>query len=178
MFLCSLAIRSLEDDVPVVLRVFLKKYGVLPSYVVFLHIRQISRPYAKQQSRYEVIKIGHDIDSVIATYGYLEQPSVRDALRELQMSQAIKIAAERWIVEVGEEDVIAGEGLSPLQHLRLWSFRWILRIATPAHKYLGLVYDAAISKEIIPVVFTSHDAKVALPELEIESSSLSSAVIS
>lgn len=178
VFLCSRAIRSPEDYVPVVLRVFLKKYGVLPSYVVFLHIRQISRPYAKQKSRYEVINIGHDIDSVIATYGYLEQPSVRDALRELQISQAIKIAAERWIVEVGEEDVIAGEGLSPLQHLRLWSFRWILRIATPAHKYLGLVYDAAISKEIIPVVFTSHDAKVALPELEIESSSLSSAAIS
>ena len=177
VFLCSRPIRSTDDYVPVVLRVFLKKYGVLPSYVVFLHIRQISRPYAKQKSRYEVINIGHDIDSVVATYGYLEQPSVREALRELQMSHAIKIAAERWIVEVGEEDVIAGEGLSPLEHLRLWSFRWILRISTPAHKYLGLVYDAAISKEIIPVVFTSDDAKVDLPELEIDSSSLSSPAI-
>ncbi len=177
VFLCSRAIRSTEDYVPVVLRVFLKKYGVLPSYVVFLHVRQISRPYAKLKSRYEVIPIGHDIDSVVATYGYLEQPSVRDALRELRSAQAIKIAAERWIVEVGEEDVIAGEGLRPLQQLRLWIFRWILRISTPAHKYLGLVYDAAISKEIIPVVFTSNDAKVALPELEIESTSSSSTVI-
>ncbi|MES2792494.1 MAG: KUP/HAK/KT family potassium transporter, partial [Planctomycetota bacterium] len=173
VFLCSRAIRSSEDYVPIVLRVFLKKYGVLPSYVVFLHIRQISRPYAKLKSRYEVIPIGHDIDSVIATYGYLEQPSVREALRELQSAQAIKIAAERWIVEVGEEDVIAGEGLGPLERFRIWLFRWILRISTPAHKYLGLVYDAAISKEIIPVVFTSHDAKVTLPELEIDSPSAS-----
>ena len=177
VFLCSRAIRSTEDYVPVVLRVFLKKYGVLPSHVVFLHVRQVSRPYAKLKSRYEVIPIGHDIDSIVATYGYLEQPSVREALRELQAAQAITIAADRWIVEVGEEDVIAGKGLRPLQHLRLWLFRWILRISTPAHKYLGLVYDAAISKEIIPVVFTTSGAKVALPELEIESTSLSSTMI-
>lgn len=177
VFLCSRPIKSSDDYVPVVLRVFLKKYGVLPSYVVFLHVKQISRPYAKMQSRYEVIHIGHDIDSVVATYGYLEQPSVRDALRELQAAHAISIQADRWIIEVGEEDVITGQGLRPLQQLRIWLFRWILRISTPAHKYLGLVYDAAISKEIIPVVFTTNDAKVTLPELEIESTSQSSTSI-
>lgn len=168
VFLCSRPIRTSEDYVPVVLRVFLKKYGVLPSYVVFLHIRQISRPYAKLESRYEVIHLGHDIDSVVATYGYLEQPSVREALHELQSAQKIRIEADRWIVEVGEEDVIAEPGVRPLHHFRIWFFRWILRISTPAHKYLGLVYDAAISKEIIPVVFTNDDAKIALPELEIQ----------
>jgi KUP system potassium uptake protein len=177
VFLCSRPIKSAEDYVPVVLRVFLKKYGVLPSYVVFLHVRQTSQPYAKLQSRYEVIHIGHDIDSVIATYGYLEQPSVREALRDLQKAKAIRIEAERWIVEVGEEDVITGQGLNILQHLRIWLFRWILRISTPAHKYLGLVYDAAISKEIIPVVFTSDDARVRLPELEIDSPDSSSTCI-
>jgi len=168
VFLCSRPIRCADDYVPVVLRVFLKKYGVLPSYIVFLHVKQISQPYAKMQSRYEVIHLGHDIDSVVATFGYLEQPSVRETLRELQSAQQIRIEADRWIVEVGEEDVIAGEGLGPLQRLRIWIFRWILRISTPAHKYLGLVYDAAISKEIVPVVFTNTDAKVTLPELEIE----------
>ena len=169
VFLCSRPIRSTEDYVPVVLRVFLKKYGVLPSYVVFLHVQQISRPYANLKSRYEVIPIGHNIISAIATYGYLEQPSVRDALRDLKSAHAIEIAADRWIVEVGEEDVIAGSDLPLEQHLRLSLFRALLRIATPAHKYLGLVYGAAVSKEIIPVVFSSDAAKVALPELEIDS---------
>ncbi|WP_397570011.1 KUP/HAK/KT family potassium transporter [Schlesneria sp. T3-172] len=169
VFLCSRPIRGIDDYVPIVLRVFLKKYGVLPSYIVFLHVRQISQPYAKvTPSRYEVFHLGHDIDSVVATFGYLEQPSVRETLRELQSAKQIRIAADRWIIEVGEEDVIAGQDLGLLQQLRLWLFRWILRISTPAHKYLGLVYDAAISKEIIPVVFNRDDAKVALPELEIE----------
>lgn len=169
VFLCSRPIRSTEDYVPVVLRVFLKKYGVLPSYVVFLHIQQMSRPYANLKSRYEVIPIGHNIISAIATYGYLEQPSVRDALRDLKMAHSIEIVADRWIVEVGEEDVIAGSDLPLEQHLRLTLFRTLLRISTPAHKYLGLVYDAAVSKEIIPVVFSKDGAKVALPELEIDS---------
>lgn len=168
VFLCSQPIRTAEDYVPVVLRVFLKKYGVLPSHVVFLHVRQLSQPYIGSEARYEVISLGHDIDSVIATYGYLERPNARGALRDLQGTHSITISADRWIVEVGEEDVIADENLGLLQRSRLWLFRWILRIAAPAHKYLGLVYDAAISKEVVPIVFTRYGAKVALPELEVE----------
>ena len=63
--------------------------------------------------------------------------------------------------------MISGPDLRPLQHLRLWLFRWTLRIATPAHKYLGLVYDAAVSKEVIPVVFSRRGTRIALPELEL-----------
>ena len=168
VFLCSRPIRSSEDYVPVVLRVFLKKYGVLPSHIVFLHVNQVSQPYYSARARYEVIRLGHDIDSIVATYGYLEQPDVRGALRDLQAAHKIEIAADRWIVEVGEEDVIFDKELSLLQRLRVAIFRWTLRLSTPAHKYLGLIYDAALSKEIIPVVFGPNEAKVNLPELEIE----------
>ncbi len=171
VFLCSRAIRSQDDYVPVVLRVFLKKYGVLPSHIVFMHVNQISQPYYSNRLRYEVIPLGHDIDSVVATYGYLEQPDVRGALRDLQRANKVAIAADRWIVEVGEEDVIMDKRLSLLQKLRIQIFRWTLRLSTPAHKYLGLVYDAALSKEVIPVVFGPTEAKVDLPELEIEARS-------
>ena len=51
--------------------------------------------------------------------------------------------------------------------LRVELFKWVLRLSTPAHKYFGLTYDAAISKELIPVIFSREGAKVALPELEI-----------
>lgn len=168
VFLCSRPIRSKEDYVPVAMRVFLKKYGVLPSHIVFLHVNQTSQPYYPSRGRYEVIGLGHDIDSVVANYGYLEQPDVRGALHDLQRAKKIDIAAERWIIEVGEEDVIIDRQLSLLRRLRLLIFQWTLRLSTPAHKYLGLVYDAAISKEIIPVVFGPTEAKVNLPELEIE----------
>ncbi len=100
-------------------------------------------------------------------YGYMEQPDVRKTLRDLKRQGLLKIAADRWIVEVGEEEIILDKSLGAFQRLRAIYFVWILRLSTPAHKYLGLVYDAAISKEIIPVVIDGAGAKIALPELEL-----------
>jgi KUP system potassium uptake protein len=167
VFLCSRPIRSLDDYVPVSLRIFLKKYGVLPSHVTLFYVNQVSIPEIATTDRYEVVNIGHDIDSVIVTYGYMEQPDIRGALRELHRQGRIHIAAERWIIEVGEEEIITHRKLPWWRALRVELFKWVLRLSTPAHKYFGLTFDAAVSKEIIPVVFGRKGAKVSLPELEI-----------
>jgi KUP system potassium uptake protein len=167
VFLCSRSIRSVDDYVPVTLRIFLKKYGVLPSHVTLLHVNQIPVAEADKASRYEVIRLGNDIDSVIVTYGYMEQPDIRRALRELRQQGQLTIAAERWIIEVGEEEIILDKSLSFWQTLQVDLFKWTLRLSTPAHKYFGLSRDAAISKEIIPVIFARTGTKVSLPELEI-----------
>ena len=167
VFLCSRPIRSLDDYVPVSLRIFLKKYGVLPSHVTLFYVNQVAVAEADARNRYEVINIGHDIDSVIVTYGYMEQPDIRGALRELHRQGRIHIAAERWIIEVGEEEIILEPGLSWWAAIKVELFKWVLRLSTPAHKYFGLTFDAAVSKEIIPVVFGRRVAKVNLPELEI-----------
>ncbi len=167
VFLCSRPIRTADDYVPVVLRVFLKKYGVLPSNIVFMHVNQTSTAYIHRRERFEVVNLGHGIDSVTVRYGYMEQPDIRNALRELQRRGRINIAGDRWIIEVGEEDVITDTKVSWFNKLRIELFRWILRLSTPAHKYLGMVYDAAVSKEVIPVVFGPQGTRIALPELEL-----------
>jgi KUP system potassium uptake protein len=167
VFLCSRPIRSTEDYVPVVLRIFLKKYGVLPAQVVLMHVHQATVATIPISDRYSTVKLGPDIHSITASYGYMEQPDVRNDLKELQRREMLPISAERWIIEVGEEDIIASPDLPLLKRLGVIAFSWILRLSTPAHKYLGLVYDAAVSKEVIPVVFSRHEIKVALPELEL-----------
>jgi KUP system potassium uptake protein len=167
VFLCSRPIRSTEDYVPVVLRIFLKKYGVLPAQVVLMHVNQSSVASIPADQRYNVIKLGNDIHSVIVNYGYMDQPEIRFDLKELQRLGMLPIAAERWIIEVGEEEIIADQNLPFLQRLGVITFSWILRLTTPAHKYLGLVYDAAVSKEVIPVIFSRDKIRVALPELEL-----------
>ena len=167
MFLCSRPIASTEDYVPVVLRVFLKKYGVLPSQIVLMHVDQISTASINPKLRYSVRKLGNDIHSVVVKYGYMEQPDVRKSLRELQRQKLLPVAAERWIIEVGEEDIIIEADLPWFKKLAVITFSWILRMSTPAHKYLGLVYDAAVSKEVVPVVFAAGGVKVSLPELEL-----------
>ena len=97
----------------------------------------------------------------------MEQPDIRGALRELQAKGEIDIPSERWIIESGEEEIIIGDDIPTLRRLRIILFRLILRLSTPAYKFLGLGYDAGVSKEIIPVVFSGEGVKVTLPELEI-----------
>lgn len=167
VFLCSRPIESTNDFVPVVLRIFLKKYGVLPSHVVLMHVYQSNVAVISNRDRYCVKRLGTDIDAVVLKYGYMEQPDIRKALKEMQKQGMIHIAAERWIIEVGEEDIILDPSLSWFGKLRVVLFSWVLKLSTPAHKYLGLVYDAAVSKEVVPVVFSNVGAKVALPELEL-----------
>ena len=169
VFLCSQPIRTLEDYTPVTLRVFLKKYGVLPSHVTLFHINQISSSTYDNANRYEVIKLGNDIYAVNVTYGYMEQTDIRGALKDLQRRGKINIAAERWIVEVGEEEIISQPDLPMLQAIRIELLRWVLRLSAPAHKYYGLTYDAGVSKELIPIVFGRNGVRIRLPELEVTS---------
>lgn len=167
VFLCSRPIRGLDDYLPVSLRVFLKKFGVLPAHVTLFHVNQISVAETDHANRYEVVDLGRDIVGVTATYGYMEAPDIRGALRELGRQGRIHIPSERWIIEVGEEEVLVEPNLPWLLQLRIGLFRWVLRLSTPAHKYFGLGHDAGVSKELIPIVFTAEGAKVVLPELEL-----------
>ena len=168
VFLCSRPIRNHDEYVPVAMRVFLKKFGVLPAHITLFHVRQLTVAEAKKRrSRFEVVDLARNIVSVTATYGYMEQPDIRGALMELQKKGEINIPSDRWIIEVGEEEIITADDLPRLQWLRIHFFRFILRMSTPAHKFLGLGYDAGVAKELIPVVFSREGVKVALPELEI-----------
>lgn len=167
VFLCSRPIRSLDDYVPVTLRIFLKKFGVLPSHITLFHVNQITVAEADAARRFEVIDLGRNIVSVTATYGYMEQADVRGALQELQRGGEVNIPSERWIIVVGEEEIIVDKNLPRLAWLRIELFRWVLRLSTPAHNYLGLSYDAALSKELVPVVFSQQGVRVVLPELEV-----------
>ncbi len=167
VFLCSRPVESKEAYVPVVLRIFLKKYGVLPSQVVLMHVNQMNIANINEDDRFVVTKLGNDIHSVVVNYGYMEQPDVRNVLKVLQRQKLLPIASERWIIEVGEEEIIVDRNLGFFKKIAVITFSWILRLSTPAHKYLGLVYDAAVSKEIVPVVFSPSGVKVALPELEL-----------
>lgn len=167
VFLCSQPVRTLDDYTPVTMRVFLKKYGVLPSHVTLFHINQISNSTYDDANRYEVIKLGNDIYSVNVTYGYMEQPDIRGALKDLQRQGKIEIAADRWIIEVGEEEIITQPDLTFFQAVRVELLRFVLRLSAPAHKFYGLTYDAGVSKELIPIVFGKNGVRIRLPELEI-----------
>ncbi len=167
VFLCSQPVRSVDDYIPLTLRIFLKKYGVLPAHVTLFHIRHGSTATYGERDRYEVIRLGTDIYAVNVIYGYMEQPNIRGVLQDLCSQGKLNISAERWIVEVGEEVIIVKPGLVWWQRLRANLFHAVLRLSVPAHKFYGLAYDAGVSKELIPIVFDEQGVRIHLPELEV-----------
>jgi KUP system potassium uptake protein len=167
VFLCSRPLRSLDEYVPISLRIFLKKFGVLPAHVTLFHVHQTSVAETDGERRAEVRNLGHNIVSISMTYGYMEQPDIRGALRDLQARGEIDIPSERWVIVIGEDEIIIRDDLHFLKWIRVALFRFMLRHSTPAHRFFGLDYDAGVSKEIIPVVFSREGVKIALPELEI-----------
>src|SRR5262249_9104004 len=167
VFLCSRPLRSLDEYVPVTLRIFLKKFGVLPAHITFFHVNQVPVAETEGDRRLELVDLGRNIVSISMTYGYMEQPDIRGALRELQAQGKIAIPSDRWIIVIGEEEIIMGDDLHWLRWLRVALFRFVLHLSTPAHKFFGLDYDAGVTKEVIPVVFSRAGGKIALPELEI-----------
>jgi KUP system potassium uptake protein len=167
VFLCSRPLRSLDEYLPISLRIFLKKFGVLPAHVTLFHIHQTSVAETDRDRRAEVRNLGRNIVSISMTYGYMEQPDIRGALRELQARGEIDIPSERWIIVIGEDEIIIHDNLPFLGWIRVALFRFLLRHSTPAHRFFGLDYDAGVSKEIIPVVFSREGVKIVLPELEI-----------
>ncbi len=104
---------------------------------------------------------------MVVNYGYMEQPEIRHDLKELQRLGLLPIAADRWIIEVGEEDIIADRDLPMLKRLGVIVFSWILRLSTPAQNTWVWCTDAAVSKEVIPVIFSRDKISVTLPELEL-----------
>ena len=54
--------------------------------------------------------------------GYMEQPDVRNDLKELQRRGMLQVSADRWMIEVGEEDIIASADLPLLTRLRVIAF--------------------------------------------------------
>ncbi len=73
VFLCSRAIRGPDEHLPVTLRIFLKKFGVLPAHVTLFHVKQVSVAEAEGGQNFEVINLGRNIVSVSGTYGYMER---------------------------------------------------------------------------------------------------------
>ncbi len=167
VFLCSRPILGPDDYLPVTMRIFLKKYGVLPAHITFFHVQQVEYAEAQGGANLQVVNLGRNIVAVSGTYGYMERPDIRGGLLELRIHGELDIPSDRWIIVIGEEEIIIGDDVSPIARVRLILFRWILRLSTPAHRFFGLSFDAGISKELIPVVFTRDDVSVSLPELEI-----------
>ncbi|MBI4129072.1 KUP/HAK/KT family potassium transporter [Candidatus Peregrinibacteria bacterium] len=167
VFLTSRSIRRTSDGVPSALRAFIKRYGALPSRILFLRVHiDADRPRVRSEERFDVRHFGREVRTVIARYGYREVQDihVRRILLFLYEMGRIPVPADEWEFEISEEEIIAGADLLWHQRWRLRLFRLLRTISTPAHHFFGLFGDPGVSHTLIPVRFSRRSAEVCMPD--------------
>jgi KUP system potassium uptake protein len=172
VFLVSEPVRAASDAAPVLLLKFVDRYGALPKHVTLFTVVPVAEVPRYEGDRFEVSPLGGDVVSVRMRVGYMEQPDVRAALRDLKRRGAIRIHAIRWTIVSGVEEIVADRTLAwwswltrpreALWLLRLRSFRQLMGSSAQIHRWFGLGSDTGVSKEVVPVRASPHGMTVAL----------------
>jgi KUP system potassium uptake protein len=163
VLLTSHPVNELKDGIPATLRVYLKRSGVIPKYLIILKIHQERIPFVVED-RYKVINFGNGITSVQIRFGFMEDPDIKKALRDLWARGIIRKRIRRCSIEIGEEEIIVRDDASFISKFLTRTYRYFLHISTPAHKYFGLSEASGLDKIIVPLVVDKEGVRVDIPE--------------
>jgi KUP system potassium uptake protein len=168
VFLVSKPVKSLDEPVPVKLRVYLKRKGAIPKDVVLLNIEQERVPVLKEH--YEVIDLGQNVISVTARFGFMENPDASRVLRELYQQGVFEARFHQCTIEVSEDEFIVDEDVPFFQRLVAKFFKILLFWSVPRFRYFGFGASASagLSKTAVPVRFGRKGVRVEPPEFPLD----------
>jgi KUP system potassium uptake protein len=167
VYMSSRPVAGLEDACPVGLRIYLKRNGALPKHVILLNVMQTAHPFVKDSNRFEVVNLGANVVAVNARWGYMQAPDVPGLLLELKSKGLIKINANHWTVQVGEEEIILDPKLSMFKRTVLKYFQIITHFTTPADRYFGMREFAGRAKTVVPILVEPHGARIIVADEEL-----------
>lgn len=165
VFMTSRPVEGPDSNVPTTLRVHIKRTGVLPKNIVILTVVQEKSPFVKKDDRYRIINFGHNMVSVQARFGFMEEPNAKKVIRELREQDVIRGEPHRCSIETGEEDLFIKESSSFKDRIFVALYELLLRFSSPAHHYFGLRDAPGLARTIIPISISRGSVKVEIPEL-------------
>ena len=125
-----------RDGTPPALLHSLKHYKVLHEKTVFLSIETQEVPHVDEAERVEVTELGHGFYRIVASYGFMEEPNVPEALAGVRVD-GLDLDPGRTTFFLGRETLIPSKkpGMAPWrEHL----FAVMSRNARPATSFFGL----------------------------------------
>jgi KUP system potassium uptake protein len=168
VFLTSAPVRTLKNKVPPPLRIFMKRGGSLPQHLILLTIIYEKVPHIPKKDRYVVIDFKYGIMSVIAHFGFMQNPNIPSILRDLFYRHLLDPNIKRCSLQVGEEDIVIEHSTPFFDRIRLRLFRALLRFSVPAHRYFGVSVGSGFSKNVVPIVFSKEGFRLAMPEFSLD----------
>lgn len=149
---------QLSDPAPALKQIFWKRYGLLPHHLIFLTVNIHDEPYVKHSDRFTIKNFYNDpkkggIDSVIVSFGFMEELDVEKILIHLAKHKDIDIDEHpyNWLVHVYRERLFQSEKLKGFRKLCFTIFKYMLRSSTRSDRFFGLGRRVALTMESIPI---------------------------
>lgn len=153
-----------EEEVPVKIRVFLKRRGAIPRNMLLLNMEQTHRPY--EAEHYDVRCLGEGVYTARASFGYMERPDASHVIRNIAAQGVFDDHFRRCSIEVSEDEIIIDTDVPWSRQLAARFFKWLVRWSIPRYRYFGLMDDAGagLSKTVIPVHISHNGVRIEIPE--------------
>lgn len=159
IFMTRFPIKTKADPVPMAARLYIKRIGALPKAIIMLNVSIKKEPYL-EGAGYEVIDFGSNIHAINAQFGFMEDPNIRNLIKEIYEKNLIPYDVSRCTVQVAEEELILDKGLSFLNFIRARLFKMLSQFATPTYRYFGLNADTNVQISATPIHLSSGKAQV------------------
>lgn len=163
VFFSSHSVDEIQDGIPATLRVYMKRSGVIPKYLIILTIIQEKNPFVAGD-RYKIINFGNGTVSVQVKFGFMENPDVKEVLRDLWAKEILRGNIHRCSIEIGEEEIIINARTPIVNKILAKIYRSIVHLALPMHRYFGLSDVSGLNKTVIPIVIDRAGVRVDIPE--------------
>ena len=171
VFLVSKPIDEMRDNIPVILRVFMKRHGALPRHVILLTFSQDRKPFVGNHKRIKVIDFDNNIISVIAHYGFMQRPDGLEILRLLKEQGYLGYNLHRVTVEAAEEEVFVTPGAKFIDKLRVKVYLFFKAVSPEAYHYFHLDSKPGLSKTIVPIMLGKNGWRIEIPEFALDAAS-------
>jgi len=170
VFLVSKPVTSLSDNIPIILRIFMKRHGALPKYIVLLTIVQEKKPFVSAERRIHVTDFDYNVLSVTAHFGFMQSPNGLDILHLLKQDGYMSRSLHRCTVEAAEEELFFTKGARFVDKIRMRVYLFFKAISPEAYHYFRLDSTPGLSKTIVPIVLGKQGWRIEIPEFALETS--------
>ncbi len=165
VFLIPDTIDSLDNEIPVIVRAYMRRNGAIPKHLILLHIDRAKTAYVRR-GHHSVIPFGANIWSVNSHFGFMEEINL-PAIMATLMHDISVLKHNRFLIEAGAEEVHVSSHISLWNRLRLRLFRLLQRIATPTYRYFGIESSTSLSTTTFHIYVDKSASSIRLPELDL-----------
>ncbi|MDN5274460.1 MAG: hypothetical protein JWP06_361 [Candidatus Saccharibacteria bacterium] len=169
VFLVSQPVTSITSQLPIIIRIYMKRHGSLPKHIVMLTILQEKKPFVSERDRIEVIDFGYNILAVKAHFGFMQVPNGLEVLKDLKKLGHMGDEIHRCSVEVAEEELFVGKNARFVDKIRVGVYQFFARISPPAYHYFRFDTKPGLSKTVVPILLGKNGWRIDIPEYALES---------